>query len=68
MIVIAARPGMGKTSLALNLVEHAALGDQKLNKPPVPVAVFSLEMSREQLAKRMLFSNANVDPGFYENF
>ena len=64
MIVIAARPGMGKTSLALNLVEHAALGDQKLNKPPVPVAVFSLEMSREQLAKRMLFSNANVDPSF----
>jgi replicative DNA helicase len=57
MIVLAARPAMGKTSLALNIAENAALG---LHGEPVPVAVFSLEMSREQLVKRMLFSNAKV--------
>lgn len=58
MIVLAARPAMGKTSLALNIAENAALG--KLTDKPVPVAVFSLEMSREQLVRRMLFSNARV--------
>jgi replicative DNA helicase len=57
MIVLAARPAMGKTSLALNIAENAALG---IHGPAVPVAVFSLEMSREQLAKRMLFSNSRV--------
>ena len=58
MIVLAARPAMGKTSLAMNIAENAALG--KLAKNPVPVGIFSLEMSREQLASRMLFSNARV--------
>lgn len=57
MIVLAARPAMGKTSLALNIAENAALG---LHGTPVPVGVFSLEMSREQLVKRMLFSNAKL--------
>lgn len=57
MIVLAARPAMGKTSLALNIAENAALG---LHGDPVPVAVFSLEMSREQLVKRMLFSHAKL--------
>lgn len=57
MIVLAARPAMGKTSLALNIAENAALG---LHGDPVPVAVFSLEMSREQLVKRMLFCNARL--------
>ncbi|MDF7801589.1 replicative DNA helicase [Pontiellaceae bacterium B1224] len=57
MIVLAARPAMGKTSLALNIAENAAIGR---HGDPVPVAVFSLEMSREQLVKRMLFSNAKV--------
>ena len=57
MIVLAARPAMGKTSLALNIAENAALGTKG---DPVPVAVFSLEMSREQLVKRMLFSNARI--------
>jgi replicative DNA helicase len=57
MIVLAARPAMGKTSLALNIAENAALG---LHGKPVPVGVFSLEMSREQLVKRMLFSNAKI--------
>ena len=55
MIVIAARPSMGKTALAMNIVEHAAVKDGKC------VAVFSLEMSAEQLALRMLCSTAKVD-------
>ncbi|MDH3981319.1 MAG: replicative DNA helicase [Kiritimatiellaceae bacterium] len=57
MIVLAARPAMGKTSLALNIAENAALG---VHGKPTPVAVFSLEMSREQLVKRMLFCNAKL--------
>ncbi|MCK4563129.1 MAG: replicative DNA helicase [Verrucomicrobia bacterium] len=58
MIVLAARPAMGKTSLAMNIAENAALG--LLAKTPVSVGIFSLEMSREQLVRRMLFSNARV--------
>ncbi len=58
MIVLAARPAMGKTSLAMNIAENAALG--LLAKDPVAVGIFSLEMSREQLVRRMLFSNARV--------
>jgi replicative DNA helicase len=59
MIVLAARPSMGKTSLALNIVENVALGlggDHETR----PVAVFSLEMSREQLVRRMICSHAEV--------
>ncbi|MGH7941201.1 MAG: replicative DNA helicase [Limisphaerales bacterium] len=55
MIVIAARPSMGKTSLAMNIVEHVAL-EEKL-----PVAVFSLEMSAESLILRMMCSLARVN-------
>lgn len=55
MIVIAARPSMGKTSLAMNIVEHAVL-EQKL-----PVAVFSLEMTAESLVLRMLCSIARLN-------
>jgi len=55
MIVIAARPSMGKTSLAMNIAEHVVL-EQKL-----PVAVFSLEMSAEALVLRMLCSIARVN-------
>ena len=58
MIVIAARPSMGKTSFALNIAESAAMpkkGD------PVPVLVFSLEMSSSQLALRMLCSRSRVN-------
>ncbi len=54
LIIIAGRPGMGKTSFALNIAENAAI-DQQL-----PVAVFSLEMSKEQLVQRMLASKAHV--------
>ena len=55
MIVIAARPSMGKTALAMNIAEHAAL-EMKL-----PVAIFSLEMSAQQLVQRMLCSRARVN-------
>lgn len=55
MIVIAARPSVGKTSLAMNIAEHVAL-DLKL-----PVGVFSLEMSAESLVLRMLCSRARVN-------
>ncbi len=59
MVIIAARPSMGKTSLALNMAEHIALG-QTSDKTPRPVAVFSLEMSKEQLVRRMICSHARV--------
>jgi replicative DNA helicase len=55
MVVIAARPSLGKTSLAMNVAEHAAI-DQKL-----PVGVFSLEMTAESLVLRMLCSRARVN-------
>lgn len=58
MIVLAARPSMGKTSLAMNIAEHAALG--RGGGKRCPVGVFSLEMSQEQLVRRMLFSRAKV--------
>jgi replicative DNA helicase len=59
LIIIAARPSMGKTSLAMNVAENVALG-RVADHLPRPVAIFSLEMSREALAKRMLFSHAGV--------
>jgi replicative DNA helicase len=55
MIVIAARPSMGKTALAMNIVENVAVA-QKL-----PVGVFSLEMSSQQLVQRLLCSRAHVN-------
>ena len=55
MIIIAARPSMGKTSLAMNIAESVVL-NQKL-----PVGVFSLEMTAESLVLRMLCSNARVN-------
>jgi replicative DNA helicase len=57
LIIIAGRPSMGKTSLALNIAQHAAI------KANIPVAIFSLEMSNEQLALRMLCAEAKVDAG-----
>ncbi len=59
MIVLAARPSMGKTSLAMNIAEHAALGRNEAGET-FAVGVFSLEMSQQQLARRMLFSKAGV--------
>jgi len=55
LILIASRPGMGKTSIGLNIALHAA------RKSGKSVAVFSLEMSREQLAMRLLSSSAFID-------
>jgi len=55
LIVIAGRPSMGKTTLALNIAENAALTSR------TPCAVFSMEMSREQLAFRMISSLGRVD-------
>jgi len=68
MIVLAARPSMGKTSLAMNIAECVALGKHIDGKTPFkgdhnrphPVAIFSLEMSTESLAMRMLCGAAGV--------
>lgn len=57
LIIIAGRPGMGKTSFALNVATHACL------KNGTSCAVFSLEMARDQLVRRMLASEARVDQG-----
>lgn len=54
LIIIAGRPAMGKTSFALNIAENAAIRGR------TPVAVFSLEMSKEQLVQRLLCSQAEV--------
>ncbi len=55
LIIVAGRPSMGKTALALNITQHAAIEDG------IPSAIFSLEMSKEQLALRLLCSEAKVD-------
>jgi len=55
MIVIAARPSMGKTALAMNIAEHVAINEK------LPVGVFSLEMSSQQLVQRLLCSRARVN-------
>ena len=57
LVIIAGRPSMGKTAFCLNLVEHAALHPEK----PTPSAIFSLEMSKEQLVQRLLCSVARID-------
>ena len=55
LIIIAGRPSMGKTALAINIAQNAA------SKHKIPVAIFSLEMSKEQLAMRMLASESRID-------
>ncbi len=55
MIVIAARPSMGKTALAMNIAEHVGINEK------LPVGVFSLEMSGQQLVQRLLCSRARVN-------
>lgn len=55
LIIIAGRPSMGKTAFALNIAANAAI------RYHIPVAIFSLEMSKEQLATRMLCAEAKVD-------
>ena len=55
LVILAGRPGMGKTALALNIAKNAAVDAN------IPVAIFSLEMSKEQLSFRMLSSEARID-------
>jgi len=55
LIIVAARPSMGKTAFTLNIAQHSAIENQ------VPVAFFSLEMSKESLVQRMLTSEARID-------
>jgi len=55
LIIMAGRPGMGKTALALNIAKYAAVDTG------IPAAIFSLEMSKEQLSMRMLSSEARID-------
>ncbi|OGE95430.1 MAG: replicative DNA helicase [Candidatus Doudnabacteria bacterium RIFCSPLOWO2_02_FULL_48_8] len=55
LVILAARPSMGKTSLALDVIRHVAVGKKK------PVAIFSLEMSKDQLVDRLLAAEAEVD-------
>lgn len=54
LVVVAARPGMGKTALALNIAQNVAVHDH-------PVAIFSLEMSREEVVTRMLCAQGRID-------
>jgi len=55
MIVIASRPSVGKTALACNILEHVGIHEKK------PAALFSMEMSKQQIAQRMLCSRSGVD-------
>ncbi len=55
LVIVAGRPSMGKSSFALNIAQHAAI------REGIPAAVFSLEMSKEQLVDRVLCSEANID-------
>jgi replicative DNA helicase len=55
LILVAARPSMGKTAFALNIAQHAAI------KEGIPLAIFSLEMSKEQLVNRMICAEAGID-------
>jgi len=55
LIILAARPSMGKSALAINMAQHVAIHEG------IPVAIFSLEMSKEQLVDRLLSAEANID-------
>ena len=55
LIILAARPGMGKTSLALNIASHVGI------REGLPVAVFSIEMSRDEVTQRLMCAEGRVD-------
>ena len=62
LVIVAARPSMGKTALALNLAEQIAFGGSPYEKDPkTPIGFFSMEMSKASLAQRLLCSRAQVD-------
>ena len=66
LTILAARPSMGKTALALNITEQLAFGgvapgEYRRNAEPIPVGVFSLEMSRDSLVQRLLSARSGVD-------
>ncbi|MFL5893558.1 MAG: replicative DNA helicase [Thermoleophilaceae bacterium] len=60
LIILAARPAMGKSALALNIAQNATLGKATEGRGPVPVAVFSLEMSQVEIAHRLLGAEAKI--------
>ncbi|MCX8022218.1 MAG: replicative DNA helicase [Syntrophorhabdaceae bacterium] len=57
LIVVAGRPSMGKTAFAMNIAQHASM----LKENPIPVGIFSMEMSKEQLVTRLLSSESEVE-------
>ena len=61
LIIVAARPGMGKTSLTVQIAQYIAMNEN------IPVAIFSLEMSKEQLVTRMICSESKVDSSRLRN-
>jgi len=63
LVIIAGRPSMGKTAFCLNLIEYATIH----TKERIPAAIFSLEMSKEQLVQRMLCSVAKIDASRVRN-
>lgn len=72
LIILAARPSMGKTAIALNLAEQIAFGgltpwEPRRNAKPVPVGIFSLEMSRGALVQRLLSARSGVDSAKLRN-
>ncbi|OGG01870.1 replicative DNA helicase [Candidatus Gottesmanbacteria bacterium RBG_16_52_11] len=55
LLILAARPGTGKTAMILNIAQHCAVADK------IPVGIFSLEMSKEELVDRLLVAQADID-------
>ncbi len=61
LIILAARPAMGKTAFALNVLEHIASEKRRNKQGGQPVGIFSLEMSADQFASRLLSSSSGID-------
>src|SRR5260221_14219160 len=55
LLILAARPGQGKTAMAINIAQHVAV------KEKTPIGIFSLEMSQEELVDRLLVGQADID-------